>query len=216
MFVGESGFVPQKWNSDVQCFERTRLPGRFFVVAAAEERDAVSRAIRAALPSPSERFMVGDSFEVTVLQLAEEPLRWLDLPLPVGKALRFPLRLPATHEAIRRGVAIETNDGLVATGETGTVIYGPHLRIPKGSYTVRWIGSGVESPGDLVFDVSAEGGRTALASHGTATAGVSKIQHGELQSLDFTLSRETLGIEFRIFSQAGAKVAIEGLVVEKR
>ena len=216
VFVGDEGIVPQKWNIDTSCFDRARLPGTIYVVAAAEERALVAKAIAIALPPPVERFMVGESFEVTIFDITSQPLRWLDLPLPVGAALRFPLHISALNPSVRRAAVSETADGLAATGDEGTLVYGPYLRLPKGAYRVRWIGTGESSVGGVLFDVSIEGGREVVAVRKRPAAELAGIRHGEVVSLDFDLPKDTAGVELRIFGYGGATLAVHEAVVEKR
>jgi hypothetical protein len=216
VFIGPGGIVPQKSNIDASCFDRAVLPDRIYLVAERAEREIAAQAIAAALPPPAETFAVGDAFEVSVFELGRTELPWLDLPLAGGKQLRFPLRLPAKHAALRRAAAVATADGLAATGEEGTVVYGPYVRMPAGRYAVRWIGgrAGAAS-GEIRFDVTANG-RDVLALRTIATGELPQGDRAELVALDFDLPRETPAVELRVFSHRGGTVVLHEVIVEER
>ena len=104
---------------------------------------------------------------------------------------------------------------LVATGEPGTVMYGPYLRLPKGDYDARWTGGVVESPGEITFVVTADAGQDELAR---VVIPASKIggDRAELAHLRFTLDHARDAVELAVFSVGGARVALDEVVLERR
>jgi len=205
--------IPQRWLADTSCYTASALPDRFYVVAYHDESD--DAALRATLPPPAERFHVGETYEVSVFRTALVSLAWLELPIHDGDELRFPLRLPATHLAIHRGaVALEAGQ-LVATGQPGSVVFGPYLRLPKGSYRVVWRGSGVASPGDLTFTIAADFGHDVLA-RSTVPAGAIGKDHTTLVELAFAIDRTREAVELPIVSAGGARVSLDDVVLEQR
>ncbi|MGE5181458.1 MAG: hypothetical protein ACM31C_05330, partial [Acidobacteriota bacterium] len=204
--------VPQRWLTDTSCFRASDLPDRYFVVADQDEHDRA--AIGASLPAPAEKFSVGSMYEVYVYKTAETPLGWLDLPLPENDRKAFPLRIPATHLQLRHGKVAVESGRLVATGETGTVLYGPYITLPRGRYTVTWFGSGMPSPGEIKFFVLASGSdKLAEASH---LAQQIPTAPGELVKLVFKLGRPRDSIEFSVYSQDGGRIALDELLIERR
>ncbi|HWU87819.1 MAG TPA: hypothetical protein VN253_11115 [Kofleriaceae bacterium] len=205
--------VPQRWLADTSCYTAAALPDRFYVVADRDEREDAS--LRATLPAPAERFRVGDTYDVSVFRTAETPLAWLELPLPDGELARFPLRLPATHLQLRRGqVALEAGR-MVATGEQGYVLYGPYMKLPAGHYDVRWTGSGIDSPGYLMFIVAADVGHEELTRVTVAARDLERART-ELAHLSFEIGRSRDAVELTVFSQGGARVALDEVVIERR
>lgn len=213
-FTG-GGLLPYRWHTDTECFDAARLPDRVFVLNRMDEREIAAPALRA-MPEPLEQFAVGAEFDVRVYRTSNMPLEWMQLPLPEADQLRFPLRLQATHPLLRRGHATVSGESVVGDGEAGAILFGPYdLALPKGRYRVRWMGSGVPSPGSLHFDVAAGGGAATLAASDHPSERFLAIAHAELTTLAFALSRPTSGFEFRIFSVDGGKVALDALVLER-
>lgn len=205
--------MPQRWLTDTSCFDASALPDRFYVVAYQADYDRIG--IRATLPPETERFNVGKTYEVYVYRTADTSPAWLDLPLPDGELATFPMRLPATHlQLLRDKVAVESGS-LVATGEPGTVLYGPYITLPKGDYDVSWSGQRVNSGGEIAFAVTAEGGSKVLANRAFAANTMAR-DRAELVRLSFTLDHAMDGIEFTIQSTAGGRISVHELVLEKK
>ncbi len=205
--------VPQRWLADTSCFTASALPDRFFVVSDQQEQDRA--AIRVTLPTWIERFSVGDTYEVYVYRTAETPLTWMELPLPEGKDVRFPLRIAATHLQLRHGNVVLQSEDLVATGAPGTVVYGPYMKLPRGVYELVWSGRAIESPGQIAFNVSADGGRELLA-HVVVDARTLGGGRSELVRLRFKLGRMRSNLEFSVQSGGGGRVSLHELVVERK
>ena len=205
--------IPQRWLADTSCYTASALPDRFYVVTDHDDRDAA--ALAATLPPPAERFHVGPTYEVSVFRTAEVSLAWLELPIHDGDELRFPLRLPAGHLALHRGVVALEAGHLVATGQPGYIVFGPYLRLPRGAYRVVWHGSAVASSGDLTFTVAADFGRDVLARANVPAAAIGN-DHTTLVELSFVLDRARDTVEFPILSADGARVSLDDVVLEQR
>ena len=204
--------MPQRWLADTACFDRATVPERFFIVA---DQDEMSRAgVRAVLPPPPETFRVGPSYEVYVYETAGAPMAWLELPLPSEDARAFPLRIPATHLQLRRGKATAEGGRLVATGETGPIVYGPYITLPRGRYTVRWYGSGIASPGEVKCLVTAEAKDTLVER--SQLAAKLPAGPGPLCEATFRLPRSRGAIELVLYSQDGGRAALDEIVIERR
>ncbi|HEX7843712.1 MAG TPA: hypothetical protein VF469_39835 [Kofleriaceae bacterium] len=204
--------VPQRWLADTSCYVPAALGDRFYVVTDHDDRDEA--ALRASLPAPVERFHVGKTYEISVFRTTDTSLAWFDLPLPDGDHLALPLRLPATHLQLHRGAVAAEAGKLVATGHDGYVVYGPYLRLPKGTYEVVWRGHGVDSPGEITFAVDVRFGQEVLARKSFPAREIG--DRAPLVELSFTLDRMTDVVEFPVFSAGGARIALDELVLEKR
>lgn len=204
--------MPRRWLADTACFAAGALPERFFVVA--DQTDEVRQAIRATLPPELERFSVGDTYEVYVFRTAASPLDWLELPVLDGELATFPLRFPATHRQLVRDRAAAEAGELVATGEPGTVLFGPYIALPRGSYEASWLGGGVGRGGRITF--AARAGSRDLAPPVVVEAADLARRHGELVRLSFTLKRARTDIEFPIESAGGGRVSLHELVIERK
>lgn len=209
-----SGLIPYRWNTDAGCFDEKRLPDRIFLVNLTEEREDADRAAAKSLPEPEERFTVRDTFDVRVYRTG--PLPWLQLPLPEADALRFPLRLEATHPQIGRGAVTVAGSTLVSDGSDGNLVHGPYLALPKGRFLVRWIGQRHAPTGGLHIDVASDGGNTVHASTDVLMNAVEEGPYRDLSRLELDLARTTKDLEFRVYSAEGARVTIEALVIERR
>jgi hypothetical protein len=205
--------IPHRWLADTSCYTAAALPDRFYVVT--DHDDAEERSLRATFPTPVEEFPAGRTYTISVVRTADVSFAWMHLPLPDGDALRFPLRLAATHLAIhRREVALD--DGkLVATGKEGFVVYGPYIKMLEGNYDVVWIGSGVDSPGELTFTVDSDLGKDVLARAVVPARAIGKAR-AELARLSFTLDRTREVVEFPVYSARGARVSLDEVVLERR
>ncbi|HTR49087.1 MAG TPA: hypothetical protein VMJ10_00190 [Kofleriaceae bacterium] len=207
--------VPQRWLVERSCYEAGRLPDRFFVVTYQNERD--EKAIRATLPKELERFSVGDTYMVYVFRTEAASTAWLDLPIPDGDAATFPIRLPATHLQIRRAHVAVSADDLIATGEQGTLVYGPYVDLPKGHYTATWIGNGMESVGQITFHITSlvhDGPHRLLASVTRDAKDISRTR-SELVRFSFDLKHAQRGVELQIESVGGARVSLHELVIDR-
>jgi hypothetical protein len=211
VFFG-SHLAPQKWNIDSPCFDANQLPRQIYVVVADNERNDFDRARQRSLPAAQERFSVG-TFDVFVFETAKVPLEWLTLPL-TKRNLRFPLRMTTSHPAIERGHAEAVDGGLLATGERGSIVYGPQVDLPKGKYRIVWTGSGVASPGQIAFDAWAGGDKPFAFGRVDARA-LQDRKHELLSTLHVDLAQDTPRMEFRVFSEDGGKVALEELRIER-
>lgn len=205
--------IPQRWLADTSCYTASALPDRFYVVADHDDRD--DAALRATLPLPAERFHVGPTYEVSVFRTAEVSLAWFELPIHDGDELHLPLRLPASHLAIRRGEVALDADQLVATGRPGIVVSGPDLRLPRGTYRVVWHGSTVASAGELTFTVATDVRHDVLA-RATVPANAIGRDHTTLVELTFVVDRAGVGVEFPVVSAGGARVEFDDMVLEPR
>ncbi len=215
---GGAGLMPRKWVTDTECYDASTLPPRFYVLSAPEEREQARRSMTASLHEPTERFLVGDGFEVSVFETKDVRMDWLLLPLPDGNDLRLPLRLPVTHPQLQRdashSISVMEGNELVATGDGGTVVYGPYLHMPAGDYRVRWIGRGIASEGQIAFDVVS--GPATFAHQGFPATELPREHDAELAHFDFTIDKPTAGVEFRVFSGGGGRVALTALALERR
>jgi hypothetical protein len=205
--------VPERWLTDTACYRKDDLPDRFFVVTY--QLEAGRASVRKTFPKPPvERFTVGSTYEVSVYRTADVPLDWLELPLREDDRTAFPMHIAATHLQMKRGNASVESGRLVATGEPGTIIYGPYIKLPRGSYTVRWFGNRVDSPGRIKFFIAAEG-KDVLAD---ASLPVQELPaaRGELVKLRFKLEAPRPAIEFAIRSEDGGRAALDEVVIERR
>ncbi|HEU4733232.1 MAG TPA: hypothetical protein VFT22_35310 [Kofleriaceae bacterium] len=205
--------MPQRWLADTSCYVAARLPERFYIVIDRGEHD--ERALRNTLPPGLERFRVGSAYEVVVFRTAEVPLPWLDLPLLDGADARFPMEIPATNLQMSLGEAVREPDAVVATGKPGTVMYGPYITLPKGSYELTWFGRGIDTPGRLAFSVRTSGGATKLDQVEVLASDLPR-QPGELLHLSFRLKRPRDGLEFVVRSDEGARVELTRLVIRRK
>jgi hypothetical protein len=205
---------PQRWLAGTECY--TGLPDRFYVVGYQDAGDRA--AIRATLPTPLETFHVGDTYEVSVFRTEPASTAWLELPIPDGDRATFPIRLAATHLQIRRSeVTVEGGD-LVATGQPGTIVYGPYIDLEPGSYMATWSGHGIVSPGRLEFSVvgTPRGrDRNGLAEPVLVDASTVPREPSQLARLVFRLKRPTAAVEFLIASTEGARVSLHELVITR-
>jgi len=204
--------MPQRWLADTSCYRAAELPAQFYVVTDQTEHDAAS--VREALPAPVDRFHVGPMYEVLVFRTADNTKPWLELPLADGVDARFPMEIAATHLQMSRGESTIDGSAVVATGQPGTVIYGPYIALPKGRYELIWIGRATDTPGKLAFSVRAAGGRKVFAQL-EAAAGELPRTTGELCHLAFRLDRAYDGVEFLVHSSDGGRVALDRLIVRR-
>ena len=134
-------------------------------------------------------------------------------PIPVAGLVNLPLHLRATHASLSLGHAVVEDDQVRATGEEGTVLFGPYLSLPPGRYRARWSGTGLARSGTIAFDVAAVGNPVPLAR---AVVDLSAPTAGpDLVTLHFELPRLTNGVETRVFALDGAKFALDGMVLER-
>jgi hypothetical protein len=204
--------VPQRWLASTSCYTASTLPDRFFVVVYQNDNDR--KAVRATLPDELERFSVGNTYEVHVFPTAPATTAWLDLPIPDGELATFPMHIPATHLQIRRSKAVVESGELVATGEPGTVVYGPYIDLPKGRYTATWVGNGKGSVGQIRFRVTGHTGHLDLATV-VMNGGQLPYDRSNLVQLEFTLTHATTSIEVTVESVGGAAVSLHELVIER-
>lgn len=204
--------IPQRWLADTSCFTATALPEKFFIIA--DQTDHDRKAILATLPPPLEKFSVGPTYEVYVYPTAGTPMAWLELPLPDNDKAAFPMRIAATHLQLQHGKVLAEGTRLVATGETGTVVYGPYVKFPRGRYVVHWNGSGIASPGEIKFLVTADG-KDVLAETSMPAIKISPSP-GELAKVAFKIPAPREAIELVVYSQDGGRVALDEIVIERK
>jgi hypothetical protein len=209
-----NGIIPYRWLTETECFDRDALPERFYVIVAPEERENAARAMRQSLPEPIERLTIGDGFEVSIYRSADTNRGWLALPIEDGDALSLPLRVPAAFPQLQSSNAIVQGETVIATGVSGTILYGPYLRVPAGHYRVRWLGSGVPGDGEITFDVVSGSKTFAREVRPASTFPIGDDL--ELVHMDIDLEGETPGIETRVFSGNGGKIALSRLELTRR
>jgi len=204
--------VPRRWLADTSCFLRDSLPERFFIVAY--QQDHETAALQTTLPAPEETIRVGTTYQVSIYRKSPASTAWLDLPLPDDDRTAFPVRIAATHLQLRHGKAAVDGGRLVATGETGTVVYGPYITLPRGRYTVRWYGSGMSSPGALKFLVTAEGKDVLVET--TVVAGSMPARSGQVAQVTFKLPASREAIELVVYSEGGGRLVLDEIVIERQ
>jgi hypothetical protein len=202
---------PERWLTEVGCYQKSKIPSQFFIVGYQDEHDRA--AVTASLSAPIDTFKVGPTYEVQVFQNTPFNLRWLDLPLPDNDRKAFPLHIAANHLQLRHGKSVLEADRLVATGEPGPIVYGPYITLPRGNYTVRWIGSVIPSPGELEFVVAAEG-RDILAQDAYRTSEHPATNEALVQ-LTFKLDEPRKDVEFLVRTGHGGRVALDELVIQR-
>jgi hypothetical protein len=205
--------VPQRWLADTNCYVPSSIQNRFYVVTDRVDTDLA--AVDATFPAPVERIRAGSAYDVSIYETPKAELDWFSLPLRDGDDARFPMRLPSTSFALHRREVARDGTSMVATGNEGFVLYGPYMTLPAGTYEVSWIGSGVDSPGDITFSADIEFGKNVLASQKRVAAQIGTTR-GELARLRFTLPVRSEAVEFPVFSTAGGRVRLDELVLEKR
>lgn len=203
--------IPQRWVVDTQCYTASALPEKFYVVADHHERD--DSALRATLPAPIEKFSVGDTYVISVYRKADVPLSWLELPLVDGDATRFPLSIAADHVALRRGKVAPVNGRMVATGEEGYIMFGPYMKLPKGTYALRWSGSTLGTEGVITFIVAADVGKHEIKRIAVEVKDLPA--GGELVRIPFVLNRKRVDVEFTVYSAGGGRVALDEMILER-
>ena len=207
--------MPQRWHVEDTCYDARLLPERFYVITYPDAAAEGASARKAIAVDPVETFSVGPSYLVSVFRTAEARLAWLDLPLADGDRMSFPFRLPASHIAFIQAKAAVEGGRLVATGEEGFIVYGPYLSLPKGKFRIQWLGSGIESAGDVTFAVTMKYGEVKLSEARVAVPGGSAPPRSVLVSSVIELPEGGAGVEFRAYSNGGAKVVLDELLIEK-
>ncbi|MGE5186621.1 MAG: sulfatase-like hydrolase/transferase [Acidobacteriota bacterium] len=122
------------------------------------------------------------------------------------------LMLAAT-QLPRDKARVVDNDRVMATGEPGTVLYGPFLTLAAGSYTCTWLGRGVPSSGHITFSVRTNHGEDVLAR---SEVEASALASDKLVKLEFGLYLPRDGIEFTVESSGGARVIVDQLLIDPR
>ncbi len=130
----------------------------------------------------------------SVLQAAEEP------------PIQLPWRRAATDPVFGRGFSLVEGDEVVATGVDGTVMYGPYIKVPAGSFEVVWRGRPLSSTGELAFSVRSNRG-SVIAAYSVVEAS-SLPASGELIRIPFVLDRPRFEVELVVESDHGGRVAI--------
>ncbi len=128
--------------------------------------------------------------------------------------IALPWRRPATHESLGRGNAVVVGNELVATGEPGTISYGPYIKLPAGSFELIWRGRGIVSRGEIAFSVRSNSG-AHIASYAIADASALPAA-GELIRIPFVLDRPRFEIELVVESGNGGLVALSEVEIIKK
>jgi len=93
-------------------------------------------------------------------------------------------------------------------------VSGPELRLPRGAYRVTWRGHAITSPGQLSFEVTADGSdtlaHTAVDPTAAAPGAATQVE------LSFAIDRPRNGVELVIMSGGGARLALDEVVLERR
>jgi hypothetical protein len=210
--------MPLRWLADTACYAAAAIPAQFYVVSYQVDQDDV-RSLAATLPPPVDRFQVGPTYDVAVFRTADAAMQWLALPIPDGPDARFPIDVAATHLQMRRGEAVVEGTAVVATGAPGMVIEGPGIALTRGRYELVWIGRGLDTPGELMCSVRTRGGGIVLAHASVRAADLAKElprDPGELCRLELVLNRTRPGLDARIETTGGARVALERLVIRRK
>ena len=206
--------IPQRWHVETSCYDAGLFPEELFVVTAAGAKEEVESVREALGAEPVSRFSVGPSYDVLLFRTAEVSLAWLDQPVADGDRLRFPYRMKANHPLVVRGQAILKERCLIATGEPGPIMSGPFFTLPAGRFVVRWVGSGVESTGEISFSVAAMPSRL-LGTSSVKAAALTHVVHGDLGRLELTLPEATPNMQVPMFSTGGARVELDEIVIER-
>lgn len=210
--VGDDSVVPYRWGVDATCFDRARFPKEVFFAAAPSEREAFRKALDRAFGIPRERVLSRGGFEISVYATDEMATGWLDLPLPRGSAIRYPLKLAATSLVFHLDRAETTTSGALATGEDGLLLHGPFIDMARGTYVATWTGARVDGPGRVVFEVYVQGrvlATAALDANSVATEGV-------IATLPFTLETDTNGVELLVRSEAAGKILLRDVTLTRQ
>jgi len=208
--------LPQRWLASAACFDPAALPDTFFVVGYQDE--SARKAIRTTLPIEVDRFHVGETYEVHVFRKQDNPTAWLALPIPDRELAAFPMRIPATHLQVRREHVTATGEELTGTGEPGTLVFGPYIDLPRGEYVATWTGSGIATPGRIVFTLIGTPlgrNRRALVPPVTREARAISPQRSELVRFVFSAKRPVAGVELVVESADGARVTLHDLLIER-
>lgn len=102
---------------------------------------------------------------------------------------------PRTYQASRlfSKVGYHVNGEIVATGTTGTLVFGPHVSIPAGRYRASVNATTTEGPGVIVLRASLEHGALRLAERRLALRSGERVD----LTLDFEVT-EAKGNDFEI------------------
>src|SRR5690606_32959440 len=122
----------------------------------------------------------------------------------------FPLQIAATSLLFRRGNVVEQNGRLVATGEQGTLLYGPYIKMLEGTYELHWTGRPQGSTGELLFSVRAG---SELVAFARVAVQALPTRASELVRLPFALDRTRYEVELVVEATAGTQVALDHVVV---
>ncbi len=189
-------------------FAETR---RYTMLAVGMERLICDRTARTCMLYD----LAKDASQSTVVRDRPERVRFLRQlthSIAEASAARFPLRLPVTSLLRPAKAALESGT-LVATGEPGTIVFGPYIVLPPGTYELSWRGTGIDSPGHLAFSVRADHGAEILADVVVQAKDLPR-EANTLVRLPFVLDRERSAIEFLVESADGARVILEHVTIE--
>lgn len=131
-------------------------------------------------------------------------------------APRFPLVVPANDPALRHGTSVLEGATLVATGEPGTVVFGPYMDMPRGRFLVRWIGQGIDSPGTIAFDATATGEPKNFAQYDVPAKNLPRYDGATVGALEIELPKGAHGFEIRVYSSGGGLIRLTRAVIERR
>lgn len=141
--------------------------------------------------------------DLTIVQTAQDP----------AALLQRPHTFAATAPSLRHARCELRDERVIATGEEGTIIYGPYIQLPRGAYELRWTGEGMGGPGQIVFSITADAGQEILARVAVDAAAIP--DHGDAVILPFVLDRLRSQIEFVVQSTDGGRVTLDHVVVEQ-
>ncbi|MCR0980512.1 class I SAM-dependent methyltransferase [Roseomonas populi] len=123
---------------------------------------------------------------------------------------RTALHLPATDERVHTAVGRRENGAIVLDGRAGTGLFGPYLPLARGGWTARLrFRPGAPAMGGAVMDISTGNGASRIAAR--AVQGEALIAEGWTASLPFTAAEDLIGVEVRLFCEAGFAAVLDGV-----
>ncbi|MGE3544771.1 MAG: sulfatase-like hydrolase/transferase, partial [Kofleriaceae bacterium] len=174
------------------------------------DRDASTCALYDLATDPKQHAAIRDRPQrVEFLRRLTAVLSRGDEPAP-----SFPMRVAAAKLRFVRTIASVEGDKLVANGQPGPVVYGPYTSLPAGTYELAWIGSGMSSPGEIAFRVTADWGQ-ALFAESIFVAKNIPVGPGEMVRLPFAVDRLRYDVQFVVESRNGGRVVLDHLVVSR-
>jgi len=99
------------------------------------------------------------------------------------------------------------NGVLASTRSAGYLFFGPYIKVEKGHYRLELTGSGGAPSSRL--EIAADGGKDLIAQFPLSTLA------DERAEFSFELPRDALDLEVRLYTPAGADIAVSGYVLTK-